>query len=131
MKKILLRVDKITVLSDGREPTVKNVSFTIHEGEIFGIAGVAGNGQRELVESIMSIRPPIKGRIFFMNQDITNLPTKDKLLKGIAYIPEDRIKDGILPSLNVAENLVLGAHHVLSRRIILDWDSIFTKAKRL
>ena len=126
----ILAVENLLVPSDGGEPAVKNVSFVVREGEIFGIAAVVGNGQRELVEGIMGVRPPISGRVKFMNQNITHIPIRERLLRRIAYIPEDRVREGILPSLTVAESLILGAHHSLSNKgILLDWDSIFKQVE--
>jgi simple sugar transport system ATP-binding protein len=85
------------------------ISFSIHENEILGIAGVDGNGQRELVEAIAGLVPSTHRAILFLNQ---NLPVKTRKVieTGIGFIFEDRTRDGIVRNMNVAENIILGYH---------------------
>lgn len=91
-------------------PVVKNVTLTVGAGEIVGVAGVAGNGQQELVEGILGIRPARQERLRLQGRDIAAAPTAQRLAAGIAYVPEDRQRDGILPRASVAYNLILGLH---------------------
>lgn len=85
-------------------------SVTVHAGELVGVAGVAGNGQRELAETIIGIRPAAAGSVHVAGHDVTTARVHERITTGLVYIPEDRIRDGILPGLSVAENLVLGLH---------------------
>ncbi|MFF1478605.1 ABC transporter ATP-binding protein [Streptomyces sp. NPDC058301] len=89
------------------------VSFTIHKGEVLGIAGVEGNGQAELVEAIMGMRDPDGGVITLDDTDISHAPTRKRREDGIGYIPEDRHRHGLLLEAPLWENRVLG--HVTER----------------
>jgi general nucleoside transport system ATP-binding protein len=99
------------------EPTTRrlldDISFTIHKGEILGIAGVEGNGQSELVEAIMGIRAPDTGVITLDGIDISHAPTRHRREAGVGYIPEDRHRHGLLLEATLWENRILG--HVTER----------------
>ncbi|MFI2300641.1 ABC transporter ATP-binding protein [Actinacidiphila glaucinigra] len=84
------------------------ISFTIHKGEVLGIAGVEGNGQAELVEAIMGVLPPDAGRIGLDGDEITRMPTRRRREGGIGYIPEDRHRHGLLLEAPLWENRILG-----------------------
>ena len=90
-----------------------DVTFTIHRGEVLGIAGVEGNGQSELVETIMGIRTPDCGTVTLDGRDITHLPTRRRRESGVGYIPEDRHRHGLLLEAPLWENRMLG--HVTER----------------
>ncbi|GLX53703.1 sugar ABC transporter ATP-binding protein [Streptomyces hygroscopicus subsp. hygroscopicus] len=99
---------------DGIERVILDqISFTIHKGEILGIAGVEGNGQSELVEAIMGMRHPETGTISLDGTDISQRPTRDRREAGIGYIPEDRHRHGLLLEAPLWENRILG--HVTER----------------
>ena len=85
-----------------------DVSFAIRKGEIVGIAGVEGNGQAELVEAILGLRPLAAGRIRLGEQDITRWSTRQRREAGIGYIPEDRHRQGLLLEAPLWENRILG-----------------------
>ncbi|MGX7827641.1 ABC transporter ATP-binding protein [Actinokineospora sp. 24-640] len=93
--------------ADGRK-VLEGISFTIHAGEVLGIAGVEGNGQAELVESLMGIRRPDRGTVHLADADITGAPTKARRAAGMGYIPEDRHRQGVLLEATLWENRVLG-----------------------
>ncbi|MFG2295030.1 ABC transporter ATP-binding protein [Streptomyces sp. NPDC048603] len=99
-----------------------NVSFTIHKGEVLGIAGVEGNGQTELIEALMGMNTPDGGVITLDGKDITKTPVRKRREGGIGYIPEDRHRHGLLLEHPLWENRILG--HVTeapnSKRGILD-----------
>lgn len=88
---------------------LNEVSFTLHKGEILGIAGVAGNGQHELAEAVMGVRPIHKGKIMMGGDDVSRQNTAHIISKGVAYVPENRWEDGILQRSTVAQNMLLGA----------------------
>jgi len=129
----ILRVEKLQVIGPQGRPLVTDCSFEIREREIFGIAGVAGNGQQELAESLLGIRPIAGGNLWFDEASLAGARTRDLVEKGITYIPEDRLRDGFLPKANVAENLILGYHRQepYSRRRFLNWKAIFGTARLL
>ena len=96
--------------STGRS-AVDGVSFEVRAGEILGVAGVQGNGQTELVEAIMGLRPSAAGTVILDGHDISQRGTpRDRLRAGIGYIPEDRQVDGLVRDFPVAENLVLDVY---------------------
>lgn len=122
----VLNVDHIRVLDDKGKVAVKDISFAVHEYEIFGVAGVAGNGQRELAEAITGIRQAASGKISIKGADITNLSPRKIYDSGVSHIPEERIKFGIAPGLFLYDNAILKQHHLkkYSRRSFLHYKRI-------
>jgi simple sugar transport system ATP-binding protein len=124
-------------VADSRGLTrVKGVSFEVHAGEIFGIAGVEGNGQTELVEAISGLRKPLEGHISLSGHDITGEDPRSVRDSGVSHIPEDRQRRGLILGYNVGENMALGKHHRAHftsgpRGLLLNRDSIFETSRRL
>ena len=112
---------------------VKNVSFNVREGEIVCIAGIDGNGQSELVYGITGLMQPDGGQVFLRGKEITRESIRKKCLDGMAHIPEDRHKDGLVLDFNLQENLVLQTYY--SKRFqqngFLKFDAINEYAKEL
>lgn len=127
--KEVLRVEDLWVKDDRGGFAVKGVSFSIREGEIFGIAGVSGNGQKELEEVIAGLRTPARGRILLNGKDITRLGVEKR--EEIAYVPEDRIGVGLAPSLSVLENLMLKDFKKYRKGLVLDYEKMEDRAKEL
>lgn len=127
----ILYVDELYVSGEGDVYAVSDCSFQVHEGEIFGIAGVAGNGQRELAESLIAIRPIAQGYISIDDVRVTETDTETLLQQKVTYIPEDRMHDGYLPAATVAQNLILGyhRHEPYSDGRFLDWRAIYRAAR--
>lgn len=109
-EEVVLKVENLTVLNDKGLPAVKNVSLTVKPGEILGIAGVTGSGQEELAESIAGLRRPVNGRVYIEGLDVTRESPRRIFELGVAYIPGDRTRVGILPDLTIWENLILRHH---------------------
>ncbi|WP_458246746.1 ABC transporter ATP-binding protein [Streptomyces sp. MAI_2237] len=113
----LLKVEGLRLAQtdlDGVERIIlDDISFTIHKGEVLGIAGVEGNGQSELVEAIMGIRALNAGTIALGGTDISHVPTRHRREAGVGYIPEDRHRHGLLLEAPLWENRILG--HVTER----------------
>jgi len=86
---------------------VNNVSFTVHKGEIVGIAGIDGNGQSELVYALTGLMKPESGSIYIGDNDITHMDVRDRNDLGLSHIPEDRHKYGLVLDYTLAENLIL------------------------
>lgn len=106
----VLEVRGLEALDDTGRRALRGVSLHISEGEILGIAGVSGNGQEELVEVIMGLREAARGKVFIKGVDTTRSSPKEIRDLGVGYIPEDRLGRGLLASMTIYENLVLGAH---------------------
>ena len=92
-------------------PAVENVAFTVRAGEIVGIAGIEGNGQTELIEALAGLCKVASGTIEFEGKNVTNLGARRLKELGIAHIPEDRHKRGLLLNSDLAENSILGVHY--------------------
>jgi simple sugar transport system ATP-binding protein len=103
---VALRVVDLTV-GTGPRPALDRVTFDIHRGEIVGIAGVEGNGQAELIDALVGLRP-VTGRVEVLGQDLTSASTRERREAGIGYIPEDRHKDGLVLQFPLWENAMLG-----------------------
>ncbi len=103
---VVLDVAGLTVADPGGLP-VNGLSFDVRAGEILGIAGVQGNGQTELCEALMGLRPTVGGSVTLNGRDLTRASPRDRLLAGVAYVPEDRREDGLVGPFSVAENLIL------------------------
>jgi ABC-type uncharacterized transport system ATPase subunit len=105
----LLSVENVSIEGSGRH-SLRGLSLTVRSGEIYGIAGVEGNGQTELAEVIMGLRQVTSGRVRLGERDIANLPTGRIRQMGAAFIPEDRQRRGLALPMTIWENAVLGAH---------------------
>ncbi|WP_073262500.1 ATP-binding cassette domain-containing protein [Cryptosporangium aurantiacum] len=103
----VLSVEKLTVLAANGRPVVDGVDLTLHAGEVVGLAGVEGNGQAELVEAIMGMRPSA-GLVRLGDQDLSAWGTRERREAGIGYIPEDRHRHGLLLDAPLWENRILG-----------------------
>ena len=95
----------------GSRARLENVNLDVRYGEVLGVAGVDGNGQLELEEVVTGLRRPSKGRIITSGQDLTGLDSRKIRDKGVAYIPSDRLRRGMVASLSLSRNSVLGMHH--------------------
>lgn len=96
--------------SDLGTPALRGVDLEVHSGEILGLAGVSGNGQRELAQVIAGLREATKGQVLLDSKDVTGMSPGDLLNMGISYVPEERMRDGMIRDFNVAENLILREH---------------------
>jgi simple sugar transport system ATP-binding protein len=103
----VLIIHDLSAFSDKGLPALKKVSFSVHSGEIFGIAGVAGNGQKELAEVISGLRPAHGGSIRICGKDLTSVPPRRVIEEKVAYIPEDRKGVGTVGNLSISDNLIL------------------------
>ena len=124
-KRLPLHVSNLTVLGSRDEVAVSDVSLETYRGEIVGIAGVDGNGQRELAETIMGLRQSVSGRISILGTDPKG--TKAVRQRGVGYIPEDRQTTGVITSFSVTENLFLNVTHLEN---IATWHILNQKQKR-
>ena len=119
---VLLELRDVSVAGrKGGRARLSGVSLAVRSGEVLGIAGVDGNGQLELEEVVTGLRRPSKGRIVLTGQDVTGLDTGGIRDRGVAYIPSDRLKRGMVDSFSLARNSVLGMHRCadFSRRGLL------------
>jgi general nucleoside transport system ATP-binding protein len=104
---VVLVVEDVHAESDRGLPAVCGVSLTVRGGEIVGLAGVAGNGQRELAEVMTGLRKCVKGRVLLQGDEISNQPVRKNVKAGMAYVPEDRTHVGTAPGLSVTDNVIM------------------------
>jgi general nucleoside transport system ATP-binding protein len=106
-----LQLDQVSCGSDRGTPGLRSVSLDLYSGEILGIAGVSGNGQRELAETVTGLRKVTDGHVFLEGQDVTNFAPGELTERKLSYVPEERMKDGMIKNFTVAENMILREHH--------------------
>jgi general nucleoside transport system ATP-binding protein len=109
-----IEVDGLTVSGDRGEIAVDDVSFAIREGEIVGVAGVAGNGQRELAEALSGMRDIRAGSVRVGGNRLRGGDPREAILAGVAHVPEDRLGTGLAPSLSVTSNVVIKTYRTRS-----------------
>jgi len=126
----VLRVESLCVEDDQGLPALKEVSLTVRAGEILGIAGVGGNGQKELAEALSGMRSPTAGRIFVGGRDLTGATPSTFTAAGVGRIPEDR-HAGVVGELSVAENLALEHLQDFIRGGLLDREAMQRHAQEL
>jgi general nucleoside transport system ATP-binding protein len=146
-REVLLRVDKaaakpgatvlhvrdLSVKDDRGLIAVRNLSFDVQAGEILGIAGVQGNGQTELIEAITGLRSIVSGQIMLDKHDITHATPRRITETGVAHVPEDRQKNGMVYDFPIKDNLVLQTYYIepFSRGVIADEEAIEGNATTL
>jgi general nucleoside transport system ATP-binding protein len=129
---VVLDVRDLSVPAEHGGLAVDSISFEVRGGEILGIAGVQGNGQTELCEALMGLRPAT-GSVVLDGADIAGASTHERLRAGIGYIPEDRQEDGLVGAFPVADNLILDVYDrpPYARRLAMDPDAIRKSALHL
>jgi simple sugar transport system ATP-binding protein len=130
---VRLKLEGVSAVNDDGQRVLKNVSFEVRSGEIVGVAGVSGNGQRPLARAIAGLREVENGRILLEGRDVTGLSPAQMFQAGLAYIPEERMHDGIVKDFSVAENFILQDHirAPYSKGIFLNFKQIAQHADQL
>ena len=129
----VLVVKDLTVLDERHLVAVDGISFDVRAGEVLGVAGVQGNGQTELVESLTGLRESLEGDIRLLGQDITRSSPRQITEMGTAHVPEDRQRDGLVLSFPVSENLVLNSYYLppFTKGVVMQQDVIQQNADTL
>ena len=129
----VLRAENLCALNDKGLPALKDISFSIRQGEILGIAGVAGNGQRELAEVITGLRRATSGHIRVGDKETTNCSPWRIIKEKVSHIPEDRLGVGLVPNLPLSDNVILKGYREppIGRGPFLDGRSIIDFAQNL
>jgi simple sugar transport system ATP-binding protein len=129
----VLTVRDLTLRGTEGKPILNGVTFEVRAGEILGIAGVEGNGQTELIEILAGLRKATSGKVLLEDKSIDDLDTHERKRRGIAHIPEDRHRRGLLLNFDLASNSILGVHgdRPISGAVLLNNDVIVERAERL
>ncbi|GAB4470618.1 MAG: ABC transporter ATP-binding protein [Anaerolineales bacterium] len=130
---VVLQVEDLHAENDKGLPALRGVSLTVRAGEIVGLAGVAGNGQRELAQVITGLRKCTKGKILLEGEDITNQPVRYSIQRGLGHIPEDRTHVGTSPNLSITDNVIMKKYRQppIARGWVLDMNQASQFAHRL
>jgi general nucleoside transport system ATP-binding protein len=110
-REIVLEMMNVEATGHRGRPALNGVRLTVRAGEVLGVAGVEGNGQREIAEAITGLLPVTAGDVILRGETILNQPTAQVLRQGVGHIPEDRHRDGVVLDFSVAENAVLVSYH--------------------
>lgn len=130
----VLKVENLSANDQRGITAVKDVSFTVNGGEIFGIAGVDGNGQTELLEVLTGLRKPHNGSIIMNGKDLYGKSPREIIDAGVGHIPEDRHKRGLILKYSLVENSVLGIHknkEFTKKRFVMDYKAIRAHCDKL
>ncbi len=131
--KVVLAVDGVSADNDKGLPALRNLTFQVRSGEVLGIAGVAGNGQRELAEVITGLRKCTSGQVLVQDQVVSNQPARFAIDRGVAHVPQDRKEMGTAPNLSITNNLILKAYRKppISRGLAIDFSAAHQRAQSL
>ena len=125
-EQIVVDVKGLSIGESDQPKVVENVNIKVHAGEIVGLVGVSGNGQREVAEAIYGVCPVNSGQIKINNKEVQGGSVYDMLQAGVYFVPEDRIHQGILPHLSLSETIILGPHHFLFKNsLMLDFSRTY------
>ncbi|MDZ4159237.1 MAG: ABC transporter ATP-binding protein [Anaerolineaceae bacterium] len=129
----LLKINNLYVVGDRGSDALKGVSLEVQAGEILGLAGVSGNGQRELAEALAGLRPVREGEVILNGKPVTDASPAERIRSGQSYIPEERMREGAIKEFTVADNLILQDHGLspYSNGIFLNFTSIAQKTTEL
>jgi simple sugar transport system ATP-binding protein len=130
---VRLALQDVWADNDLGTPGLRGINLQLRSGEILGVAGVSGNGQRELAQVINGLRPVTKGKVTLGEKDITGKSPAEVMAGGLSYIPEERMKDGMIKDFTVSENLILREHNQrpYSRFGFLNFRAISTRSEEL
>ena len=130
---VRLKMEGVTAVNEDGTPILKDISFDVRSGEIVGVAGVSGNGQRPLARAIAGLHRVVSGKITLEGKDVSNIPPVEMFEIGLSYIPEERMHDGIVKDFSVEENFILQDHarEPYSKGIFLNFKYIAENAEKL
>ncbi|MFZ5909081.1 MAG: ABC transporter ATP-binding protein [Chloroflexota bacterium] len=132
-KEEILKVEDLHVQDDRGLETVRGVSFEVRQGEILGIAGVQGNGQTQLAEALTGLRDTKSGRVTLSGKDVTGKTPRPIIETGLAHIPEDRQRHGLVLGYSVADNMVLCNYYrpPFAKGLALQQEAVDANARKL
>jgi ABC-type uncharacterized transport system ATPase subunit len=132
-KNIILELKNVECHDNRGLKVIKGIDLQLCKGEILGICGVDGNGQRELVDAITGLTKVTEGKVFLNNEEITNMLPRAILDKNVSHIPEDRHKRGVILEMDLVENIMMMDYYKTpyAKGIVLQWEKIKSRAKEV
>lgn len=129
----ILRLENLSASNSQGILGLKDFSLEVRRGEILGIAGVDGNGQSEIVQALIGLKRVEKGKIFFKDRDITNLPIRERINMGFSHIPEDRHKHGLILDYTLEENMILMLYYQqpFAKNGLINWDKVHQYGEKI
>lgn len=130
---VRLKLKNVNAVNDDGQTILRNVSFEVRSGEILGVAGVSGNGQRPIAEAVAGLQKVDSGQVSLEGQEVTNFTPAEMFDSGLSYIPEERMHDGVIKDFSVAENFILQDHirSPYSKGIFLNFKQIEQRSQAL
>ncbi len=130
---VRLELRRVNAINNNDIPVLRDISLEVHSGEILGLAGVSGNGQRPLAESIAGLQHVISGQILLEGNDVTNVEPAEMYEAGLSYIPEERMHDGVIKDFSVSDNVILQDHvrAPYSNGLFLNFKAIESRSQEL
>ena len=119
-----LRCEHLDVVDDHGRKIIKDVNLALRRGEIYGLAGISGRGQRELMETLFGLRIPLGGKMEISGNDITHAGIDKRLKLGMAFISEDPLRDNVVPGMSIFEHMALAGVPVKSKGLDIDWAAL-------
>ena len=125
-RKKRLVVKQLSVEHKNEVPLLSDINFEIHEGEIFGVAGVSGNGQQELCEAIYGYLDPTEGKVELDGEDITHLNVRNHISRGVGYLASDRYRYSMIADMTLSENMLLKASYLNKwiKKGLINWKKL-------
>jgi len=116
----VLKIENLSVRDDRGEVAIRGLWLEVLEGEVHGIAAIPGTGEKELAECIYGVRRPESGRIMLFGEDVTGLGVSEIRRRGVGFLSDDRILDGLVREASIEDNLTIGSERLFSRGLLLD-----------
>lgn len=110
INEVRLKLENVNAVNKNNTPVLRNINFEVRSGEIVGVAGVSGNGQKQLADAIAGLHSVASGQITIESKNVTHLASTEMIDAGLSYIPEERMHDGAIKDFTVEENLILQDH---------------------
>jgi ABC-type uncharacterized transport system ATPase subunit len=126
-----LRVEHLTVNNDHNQQVLRNISFSIQAGQLMGLAGISGNGQRELLETIYGLRKQASGKIFINGKDISNVAVDRRIDSGMIYVTEDPVNESVVPGMSILEHMALTGLQMIEKGLDIDWKKMQSQFEKL
>lgn len=116
-----LQLKQMAVRNDQQQTVIENIHVSLNPGEIVGLAGISGNGQRELLETLYGLRAPASGQIWLDNEEVTKWSVEKRLAAGMVYATEDPIREAVVPGMTILEHMVLSGLKPETKGLDIDW----------